>query len=223
MRARSSPTRRSTTSADRSMCTRMSAAAASVLARPQRVEDLQVLLDRRLDPVHGREVVDPDHADALVDVVQVALGRGVARRVRERFVERLVGVHEVRRLVALGAQLQPLLVQRLELLGIGGAHREVLEHGAHGVQLAHRGHARRVRPHAAGAVALDVAVALQPAQRLAHGRAARVEALGELLLDEPLAVRERPGEQRGAERAVDVVSARQEPAPRGRRPAAAGA
>ena len=42
-------------------------------------------------------------------------------------------------------------------------------------------------------------VALEPPQRLADRRAAGGEALGELLLDEPLAVRELAGEQRRAQ------------------------
>ena len=113
MRASSSPTRRSTTSAERSMCTRISAAAASARPAADGVEDLQVLLDRRLDPVRRREVVDPDHADALVDVAQVALGRAVARRVRDapRGTPRRRSTKSGA-VVVLGAQLQPLVVQR---------------------------------------------------------------------------------------------------------------
>ena len=104
----------------------------------------------------------------------------------------------------LGAQLQPLLAQRFEQRRVGVAHGQVLEHDAHVVELAHHAHLGRVRAHAAGAVADDVPVALQPPQRLAHGRPGRVEALGELLLDQPLPVRERAREQRGAQLACGL-------------------
>src|SRR5438034_8583 len=65
-------------------------------ALADRAEDLEVLFDRRDDPVRRREVVYPDHPDALVDVVDVALGGPVPRRPGDALVERLVGVHEVR-------------------------------------------------------------------------------------------------------------------------------
>ena len=48
-------------------------------AGADRLEDLQVLLDRRLDPVRRREVVDADQADALVDVADVALASRCCR------------------------------------------------------------------------------------------------------------------------------------------------
>ena len=65
-------------------------------------------------------------------------------------------------------------------------------------------------------------VALEAPQRLAHRRAAGGEALGELLLDEPLAVGELAREQRRAQRLVDLVGARQPSASTARSKARSG-
>ena len=77
-----------------------------------------MLLDRRLDPVRRREVVDADQADALVDVADVTLGGAVAGGARDALVEGLVGVDEVGPVVVLGAQIEPLRDQPVEPVGI---------------------------------------------------------------------------------------------------------
>ena len=114
MRASSSPTRRSTTSALTLDVHAHQRGGGIGAAGADGLQDLQVLLDRRLDPVRRREVVDPDQADALVDVADVALVGAVAGRAGDALVEALVGVDEVGPVVVLAAQVQPLGDQPVE-------------------------------------------------------------------------------------------------------------
>ena len=99
-------------------------------------------------------------------------------------------------------RVEPLGDQPVEALGAGGADREVVEHDADVVELAHRRHLGGWAQPAA-AVAHDMPVSLEPAQCLADRRAAGREALGQLLLDEALAVRVLALEQGGAQFPVD--------------------
>ena len=97
-------------------------------------------------------------------------------------------------------------------LAVAAARRtpraQLLQRDPHLVELAHRLDARRGRAHAAPAIADDVAVAFQPAQRLAHGRATRREVLGELLLDEPPADGHVAAQEALAQLDVDAVGRR---------------
>ena len=86
--------------------------------------------------------------------------------------------------------------------------REALELGAHHERLADL--VEREHPHAYAAVRLerDEPERGEPPKRLAHGRSAHLELLGEVLLAERAAGRDLAGDDRLLERESDVVGLR---------------
>ncbi|MEH3054201.1 MAG: hypothetical protein PGN13_09385 [Patulibacter minatonensis] len=113
------------------------------------------------------------------------------------------------------AEPHPLGAQGEELLAIarqrGATDGEVLEREAHVVELVHGAHIGHPRTQSARRVAHEVAVALQPPQRLADGRAGGVVLVGEPELDQSLGRRHISAQQPCPKVLVDPLGVRRPP------------
>ncbi|CAM2151615.1 hypothetical protein PT2222_260081 [Paraburkholderia tropica] len=183
------------------------------------VEDRGVFVVGFGDAVAVHEIEPPNHADAVGHALHRRREFVVARRRDQRVMQRLVEFDEPVTIGdTLGAPHFPRAIERVEqqmqfglrrLAAAQLAHREGFDHLAHFVEIVETLVVDRHDFPAAAHIALHQAVALQPLQRFARGRARDRETLSDRALGEPVSRQQVHIENFVAQRVIDAVRPRQ--------------
>ena len=159
-------------------------------------QNLRVLVVRLVDAMRLREIEPPDDADAFRDFAMAPGDLGIARGGDQRHMERFVERRDLQAVMdALALRKEPDRFQRLQafaLLHVAEPRdRGELEDQSQVVEVLEL--TKIERPHAPSHAQVhgEVAFALEPVKRLAHGRAAHGELLCDLRLGEAIAGQQR--------------------------------